>query len=254
MNLFTHNEARTSTSRWKRPVSSKAYAMLAGVLLLALPLPVMKPHLFDRALADHHDKHQEERAIEKPKQAIGKLGELLPGYPAPDFSLPAADGTTKKLSDYAGKTVVLEWFNSGCPYVQKHYASGNMQKLQREYTAKGIVWLGIVSSAPGKQGHLTAEELQLKIASLKSAHTAMLIDETGEVGKLYGAKTTPHMFIVKQDGTLAYEGAIDDKRGTDIAEIVDAKNYVRQALDELAEGKKVSTPKTTSYGCSVKYS
>ena len=181
------------------------------------------------------------------------LAQVTPGKPAPDFTLKDAAGKEHKLSDYKGKTVVLEWVNFGCPFVKKHYGSQNMQKLQKEAVDKGIVWLSICSSAPGKQGHFTGETLTAEIKKAGSNATAYLVDETGEVGKLYGAKTTPEMFIINPEATLVYGGAIDNNKSPDPSTIEGAKNYVTQALGELAEGKPVSEATTQSYGCSVKY-
>ena len=175
------------------------------------------------------------------------------GKPAPEFTLTDSDGKTHKLADFKGKIVVLEWLNHGCPFVKKHYDSGNMQSLQKKYTGQGVVWLSIVSSAPGKQGHMSTAETNKTKAEKKASPTAILIDEKGTVGKLYDAKRTPEMFIVGKDGTLIYAGAIDDKPSPDPADVAGAKNYVAQALDEALAGKPVSNPSTTSYGCSVKY-
>ncbi len=177
----------------------------------------------------------------------------LVGKPAPDFSLPDAGGKTKKLSDYKGKIVVLEWFNHGCPFVKKHYNSGNMQKLQDTYEKKGVVWLSICSSAEGKQGYASGEEHAKVFKDKNSKPTAILLDSDGTVGKAYDAKATPSMYVIDKKGVLVYAGAIDDKNGTDQAEIKDAKNYVSSALDEVLKEKAVSTASTKAYGCSVKY-
>ena len=175
------------------------------------------------------------------------------GQPAPEFTLTDSTGQSHNLSDFKGKFVVLEWLNHGCPFVVKHYESGNMQKLQKEYTGKDVVWLSIVSSAPGKQGHMTPAETNQAKAEKGSAATAVLIDEDGAVGRLYNAKVTPEMFIINPEGFLVYMGAIDDKKSTDPADVAGAKNYVKQALDEAMSGQPVSEPSTTAYGCSVKY-
>ena len=175
------------------------------------------------------------------------------GEPAQNFTLKSAAGKEVSLSDYKGKVVVLEWTNPGCPFVKKHYGSGNMQKLQKDATAKGVVWLSICSSAPGKQGNLSADEAAKLTASNGSAATAYLLDENGKVGQLYGAKRTPEMYVINKDGTLVYHGAIDDKKTPDPADIAGAKNYVVAALDEVLAGKPVSAPQTEAYGCSVKY-
>jgi peroxiredoxin len=174
------------------------------------------------------------------------------GETAPNFTLPDTNGKTRSLADFKGKFVVLEWYQPNCPFVGKHYRSGNMQSLQKEYTAKGVVWLSIDSSAPGEQGNYRAEQLN-KIASRDSAaRTALLLDPAGDVGRLYGAKTTPDMYIIDPKGTLVYEGAIDDKRSTDLADVKTATNYVKVALDAVMNGKADPTPATRPYGCSVK--
>jgi peroxiredoxin len=175
------------------------------------------------------------------------------GQPAPDFTLTDSNGKEHKLSDFKGKLVILEWLNHGCPFVVKHYSAGNMQKLQKEFTGQDVVWLSIVSSAPGKQGHMTPEQTNAAIAENGAAPTAVLIDESGTVGKLYDAKRTPEMYIVSPEGVLIYAGAIDDKKSVDSADIEGAVNYVSQALNEALAGKPVSVPQTEAYGCSVKY-
>jgi peroxiredoxin len=175
------------------------------------------------------------------------------GAPAPAFTLTDSNGQAHSLSDFQGKFVVLEWLNHGCPFVVKHYESGNMQNLQKEYTGKDVVWLSIVSSAPGKQGHMSPEETNAAKAEKGSAATAVLLDEDGTVGKLYDAKVTPELFVINPEGALVYAGAIDDKKSVDVADVEGAVNYVKQALDEALDGQPVSTPKTDAYGCSVKY-
>jgi peroxiredoxin len=175
------------------------------------------------------------------------------GQPAPEFTLTDSNGKSHKLSDFKGKFVVLEWLNHGCPFVIKHYGSGNMQGLQKEYTGKDVVWLSIASSAPGKQGNMSPEDANKAKEEKGSASTAVLLDEDGTVGRLYDAKVTPHMFVVNPEGTLIYMGAIDDVKSTDAADIAGAKNYVKQALDEAMAGKPVSEPTTAAYGCGIKY-
>jgi len=175
------------------------------------------------------------------------------GERAPDFSVADTNGKVEKLSDYAGKFVVLEWSNRGCPYTQKHYNSGNMQRLQREWTQRGVIWLTVISSAPGKQGYVTAADENSWLKQINAAPTAALLDPMGTLGHLYDAKTTPQMFVINPQGTLAYDGAIDDKPTTDWADIGRAKNYLSQALEEGMAGKAVSTPTSRPYGCSVKY-
>lgn len=175
------------------------------------------------------------------------------GKPAPEFSAMGSDGKTHALGDYKGKIVVLEWLNHGCPYVRKHYETGNMQALQKELADKGVVWLSIISSAPGQQGHSSPAKANTD-AETNGAHpAAILLDENGAVGRLYEAKTTPHMFVVAADGTLVYKGAIDDQPTFAQETVKGAKNYVRQAVSETGEGKPVTDAVTTPYGCSVKY-
>jgi alkyl hydroperoxide reductase subunit AhpC len=175
------------------------------------------------------------------------------GDPAPNFTATDTNGQTHKLSDYAGKFVVLEWHNRGCPYTQKHYNSGNMENLQREWTGRGVIWLTVISSAPGKQGFVTASDENAYIKQVNAAPTAVLLDPTGTLGHLYEAKTTPHMFIINPQGTLIYNGAIDDRPTADRSDINGAKNYVSAALEQALAGKPVTTPTTRPYGCSVKY-
>ncbi len=175
------------------------------------------------------------------------------GKSAPAFSVIGSDGKTHSLADYKGKFVVLEWLNYECPFVAKHYNSGNMQKLQKKYTAQDVIWLSVISSKPGAQGHSSPEKANQDKAAHNSAATAVLLDEDGTVGRLYAAKVTPHMFVINPEGTLIYAGGIDDKRSTDVADIATAKNHVEQALNEALSGKPVSKPTTRAYGCSIKY-
>jgi peroxiredoxin len=175
------------------------------------------------------------------------------GSAAPDFSLIDAKGKTHSLSEYKGKYVVLEWFNPECPFVKKHYGSGNMQKLQDVYTGKGVVWLTIDSNAPGTEGSITSEQGQKITASWNTHQTALLLDPDGKAGRAYGAKNTPNMVVINPDGKIAYEGAIDSKASPNPADIPSSTNYVKVALDESLAGKPVSTPQTKPYGCSVKY-
>ena len=175
------------------------------------------------------------------------------GKPAPTFSAVGSDGKTYDLAALEGKFVVLEWLNHGCPYVKKHYGGGNMQALQKEYTAKGVVWLSVISSAPGKQGHATAEQANAAVKEHGAHPTAVLLDESGAVGRLYDAKTTPHMFIIDSSGTLVYAGAIDDQPSFESESLAGATSYLRAALDEAMAGKPVTVASTKAYGCSVKY-
>lgn len=175
------------------------------------------------------------------------------GQPAPDFKLTDTNGAEQTLSQYKGKYVVLEWLNHDCPFVKKHYDSQNMQNLQKAYTGLGVVWLSINSSAAGKQGNYDAAAANQLTIEKGASPTAVLLDPSGEVGKLYGAQTTPHMYIIDPNGVLIYQGAIDSVASPDPADIEGATNYVLQALTESMGGKIVSTPATKSYGCSVKY-
>jgi peroxiredoxin len=175
------------------------------------------------------------------------------GAKAPQFSLPDANGRTHSLDQYKGKYVVLEWFNPGCPFVQKHYKSHNMQELQKKFTGKNVVWLTIDSSAPGAEGYLTAEEAKRQMAEWNMNSTALLLDPQGKVGHEYGATNTPHMYVIDPDGKLIYSGAIDNKPSTDPEDIKGATNYVQVALEEAMAGKPVSNPTSRAYGCSIKY-
>ena len=175
------------------------------------------------------------------------------GETAPDFSLADIDGQTRALSEFKGKYVVLEWTNPDCPFVKKYYDAGHMQNLQKTYTAQGIVWLSVNSSAEGKQGHYSADEWKKIRADQAIGSTAILLDPDGKAGRAYGAKTTPHLYVVDPTGNLIYQGAIDSLASTDTSDIAKATNYVVQALDEALSGKPVSEPVTKPYGCSVKY-
>ncbi len=179
--------------------------------------------------------------------------QALIGHKAPDFTLEDLEGVQRSLSSYKGKYVVLEWINFDCPYVQKHYRSNNMQKLQKKYTNQGVIWLAVSSSAPNKQGNFPATEIRKRIARHKASHTAYLLDSEGELGKTYSAQTTPHMYIISPQGVLIYQGAIDSIPSANQGDIPKAKNYVALALDEAQAGKPLSHPTTVAYGCSVKY-
>jgi len=175
------------------------------------------------------------------------------GTAAPDFSLPDVKGQAHSLSQYKGKYVVLEWFNPECPFVKKHYGGGNMQKLQDQYTSKGVVWLTIDSNAPSTEGSITPEQAQKITESWKTHQTALLLDPEGKAGRAFGAKNTPHMVVINPEGKIAYEGAIDSKASPNPADIPSSTNYVKVALDESLAGKPITTPQTKPYGCSVKY-
>jgi len=183
----------------------------------------------------------------------GASADAVVGQPAPAFTLTGTDGKPHSLADYKGKYVVLEWINHDCPFVKKHYGSGNMQKLQKKYTEQGVVWLSVNSSAPGKQGNYPPEQANALTAEKKASPTALLLDPDGKVGKEYGAKTTPHMYVINPEGELVYAGGIDDKPSTDAADIAAARNHVDQALSEALAGKPITVASSTPYGCSVKY-
>lgn len=175
------------------------------------------------------------------------------GKPAPDFTGTTSDGKTIKLSELKGQPVVLEWTNNECPFVHKHYDSGNMQKLQQEATADKVIWLSIISSAPGKQGNVDGPAAN-KLTADRNAHpTAVILDPTGEIGHLYNATTTPHMFVIDKNGILVYAGGIDDKPTPVAASLEGANNYVRAALGDLKAGKPVATSHSKPYGCGIKY-
>jgi hypothetical protein len=175
------------------------------------------------------------------------------GAAAPNFTLVDTYGKSHNLSDFAGKYVVLEWLNHGCPFVGKHYKSGNMQALQKKYTEMGVIWLSIVSSAEGKEGNFPPDAANALTAEKGASPTAVLIDANGTVGHRYEARTTPHMFVINPEGKLIYIGAIDNRRSTDVADIPGATNYVDQALTSAMKGEPVSVTTTQPYGCSVKY-
>ena len=173
--------------------------------------------------------------------------------PAPNFTGQGSDGKMYTLADYRGKFVVLQWYNRDCPFIHKHYDSGNMQKLQDTYGKKGVIWFEILSSAPGKEGYMTAAEAQENRGKNGTKSIATLVDPEGTIGKLYAAKSTPHMFVIDPKGILIYQGAIDDHATADASDIPSSKNYVVAALDEAMAGKPVSNPSTRPYGCGVKY-
>ena len=179
---------------------------------------------------------------------VAKVGET-----APAFTTAATNGQSVSLADQRGKIVILEWTNHDCPYVRKHYESGNMQTLQKEITAQGVFWFTLISSSPGTQGYVSPKHADELTASRKANPTAVLLDPTGAVGKAYGATNTPHMYIVDKAGLLVYAGAIDDRPTTRRADVQGAHNYVRAALEDMAAGRAVQTPVTRAYGCTVKY-
>lgn len=185
--------------------------------------------------------------------AIPASANLTAGNPARDFKLRDTDGNIVQLAQFKGKTVVIEWNNPGCPFVKKHYSSGNMQSTQALAKGQGVVWLTVNSGAPGKQGHMTGPQAAAFVKEQAAQPTKYLLDPQGVVGKAYGAKTTPQMYIVNPAGTIVYQGAIDDKPTANVMDIKSARNHVTAALNEMKSGKPVSVAETKPYGCSVKY-
>lgn len=183
----------------------------------------------------------------------GASAQARVGAPAPEFTATDSNGQTHTLDQYHGKFLVLEWHNQGCPYTRKHYTSGNMQGLQKEWTAKGVVWFTVISSAPGKQGYVTDSDENAYLSKMHAAPTAVLMDSDGKLGRLYDAKTTPQMFVIDPNGKLIYDGAIDNRPTPDVGDIQGADNYVNDALSAAMAGKPVATAYTRPYGCSVKY-
>ena len=175
------------------------------------------------------------------------------GTAAPEFTATDSHGQTHSLSQYRGKYVVLEWHNHDCPYTKKHYASGNMQGLQKEWTAKGVVWFTVISSAPGEQGYMTDASENAYLEQMHAVPTAVLMDPEGKLGHLYAAKTTPEMYVIDPEGKLIYEGAIDDRPTPDVSDIKGADNYLSDALTSAMMGKPLANSATRPYGCSVKY-
>ena len=189
-----------------------------------------------------------EHAVAVAPIAAAKVGQPVPAFHAADIA-----GKTVGLADYAGKMIVLEWTNDGCPFVGKHYDSGNMQALQKKYMAAGVVWLTIASSAPGEQGYVTPAEAKADLAKWRAAPSDFLLDPEGVLGRLYDARATPHMVVIDPGGRVAYMGAIDDKPSTRLADVKTAHNYVAAALDAVAAGRPVAVASTRAYGCSIKY-
>ena len=214
-----------------RNVSRTAFLAALAIAVIAVPGHVTRAHAPE-------EKTSQAASVDKP---------------APEFSLTGIDGKTYKLSDFKGKYVVLEWNNPDCPFVKKHYNTGHMQALQKKYTNEGVVWLTICSSAEGKQGYYEPAALAQMTKEEKCSSTAYLRDPQGTVGREYGAKTTPHMFVINPNGVLIYAGAIDDKPSVDQNDVKTASNYVSACLDASMAGKPVATNSTTPYGCSVKY-
>ncbi len=186
--------------------------------------------------------------------ALPASAKIATGSNVSNMTVTDSNGTVHNLSDFAGKKLVLEWTNHGCPYVKKHYKTDNMQKTQKLATAEGdTVWLTVISSAPGKQGHVTGAEANALTASRDAAPTAVVLDPSGAMGRAFDAKTTPHMYIIDAAQTLVYQGAIDDNRSASKSSVAGAKNYVSAALDDLKAGRAVADAETAPYGCSIKY-
>jgi peroxiredoxin len=184
---------------------------------------------------------------------VAGAAQAVVGSPAPQFTATDSHGQTQALNQYRGKYVVLEWHNQGCPYTRKHYVSGNMQSLQKEWTEKGVAWFTVISSAPGEQGYVTDAEENEYLAKMHADPTAVLMVSEGKLGRLYNAKTTPEMYVIDPEGKLIYEGAIDDRPTPDVSDIRGADNYLDDALTEAMAGKPVVHSYTRSYGCAVKY-
>jgi peroxiredoxin len=185
--------------------------------------------------------------------ASAAASDLKIGQPAPDFTAKDSKGAAVSLSELRGKTVVLEWTNADCPYTRKHYASGNMQGLQSLARQNGVVWLSLISSAPGKQGYVDGTGADALTASRHAVPAAVLLDPSGKVGRLYGAKTTPHLFVIDKSGMLQYMGGIDSIATADIEDIAKAEPYLREALLAVSQGQPVAHAVTRPYGCSIKY-
>lgn len=190
-------------------------------------------------------------ALSEPGEA--RASEAAINKPAPEFTFTDIEGTSAKLSDFEGKFVVLEWFNHGCPFTEKHYKSDKMQDLQRKYTEEGVVWISINSTSAGHGNYRDAAMSRKEAEANGASSTYIVLDPSGEIGKLYGAKTTPDIFIINPEGQIIYTGAADSINSTDVADIAKATNYIDLALTEALAGKPVSTPETKPYGCSVKY-
>jgi len=185
--------------------------------------------------------------------AFGAAAQAVVNQPAPAFAAQDVSGKPVQLADFKGRVVVLEWVNPGCPFVQKHYNSGNIPATQKDATARGVVWLSVSSTAKDTGDWRAPAELQSWLKTRSAGATATLLDEDGKIGRSYGARTTPHLYVIDPQGKLVYAGAIDSKPSTSVADLKTATNYVRQALDEVLAGKAVSQPVTQSYGCSIKY-
>ena len=227
MSTFPAN-THASLQPWPGPASGRGPRALAAAVIAAWMAGVI--------------------ALPMANAAAAQIGE-----PAPDFTAVDSRGNRVQLSAYRGKTVVLEWTNADCPYTRKHYASGNMQGMQGLAQKDGIVWLTVISSAPGRQGYVTGPQADFLTESRKATPTAVLLDPSGAVGRLYGAKTTPHMFVIDKNGALQYMGGIDSIATADASDIARAEPYLKEAMMAVAQGNPVAHPVTKPYGCSVKY-
>ncbi len=231
------------------------YFLYAFLVLAFIPLALgwikidsNKQKIKETATAEHVSKIQSSAGSEEAAPLTAEVGK-----PAPNFEAIDIYGNKFSLKEQKGKIVVLEWTNHKCPFVRKHYETGNMQKTQKIATDNGVIWVSIVSSAPGKQGYVTPEEAKEIVKKVGANSTTRILDPTGKIGKLYGAKTTPHMFVISPQGNIEYIGAIDDKPSPNPDTIENAENLVLSALDALSQGHKVEVPVTAPYGCSVKY-
>jgi peroxiredoxin len=181
------------------------------------------------------------------------FAQALIGAAAPAFTLTDSNGRSLSLADFKGKTVVLEWTSHECPYVGKHYRGNNMQALQKKWTGQGVVWLSVISSAPGQPGYVSPQQANKLTADRSAAPTAVLLDLTGKVGHAYGARTTPHMYVINGEGALVYKGGVDDQPTARVQDLKSARNFVDQALSEISQGNPVSVTASRAYGCSIKY-
>ena len=216
-------------------------------------IAIAGPMTFTIATTSYQLLHATARPAANGGTPLAQAQPVRVGSPAPQFTVTDSNGKSHKLSDFKGKTVVLEWTNHQCPFVLKHYETGNMQGLQKEATGKGVVWLSVVSSASGQQGFVSGQQANQLTRSRNASPTAVLLDPNGNLGRLYGARTTPHMFVIDGKGVLQYMGAIDDKPTANKADAKTANNYVRAALNSVMSGQPVKSATTQPYGCSVKY-
>lgn len=225
-----------------QPMYTRTHHFLTGGLVCILGLLLLAPAAQAQSMSP-----------DKPGSSANPSANVKIGAPAPNFTLTDTNGDTHSLSEYEGTFVVLEWLDFRCPYVRKHYGSGNMQRLQTEYTNKDVVWLSIYSASPSHRAYVPPKKMAAKNQELGGSQTAILLDPSGEVGKTYNATNTPHMFVISPEGKLLYKGGIDDKPTTDEADVKTATNYVRKALDAAMSGDEVSPKQAKPYGCPIKY-